>query len=226
MFPLKEVTVQLVYPWNNVSNITVNHLRTDHFSYDSKGNPVHGYNSIDSFIRKNDLSYDMVEFGMKKEVISMTTIPYSSMTTIPYSSMTTIPYSYLMDSVNMTTVGTFTSSTPTETTLGNETSTVQPSTTPFVNTPTVLPTNHSLIPATNTSDHVYVSSAPDLKWLVLVPLLPFILFAYIRNIRKLGSVSLMANIAIFFGYFSILIYMLFGKYLKRIFRSSIKSFRH
>ncbi|XP_064621004.1 uncharacterized protein LOC135483870 isoform X2 [Lineus longissimus] len=193
MFPLKEVTVQLVYPWQNV---TVNHTRTDHFSFDSEGHPIHGYNNIESFLGKNDLDHDMVEF-VNKEDLGPSATPYfmvfgaGNATTIT----TTVPGNHTSD----TTIGPSTS--------GNQT-TATPITTPFMNTTTILPTNESLIPATNTSDHVFVSSAPDLRWLVIAPLLPFILFAYIRNIRKLGPISLIANVAIFGGYFAILIYML------------------
>lgn len=47
--------------------------------------------------------------------------------------------------------------------------------------------------------------------IVLIPLLPLILFSYIRGIRRLGPISFMANIALFVAFLSVIGYMLNGK---------------
>ncbi|XP_022096680.1 proton-coupled amino acid transporter 1-like [Acanthaster planci] len=53
-----------------------------------------------------------------------------------------------------------------------------------------------------------VSKSPGYSILVLIPLPLFILFSYLRSVRHLGPVSVIANIAIFIGYCSMLSYIL------------------
>lgn len=52
--------------------------------------------------------------------------------------------------------------------------------------------------------------APPFALIVLIPLLPLILFSYIRGVRRLGPISFMANIALFVAFLSVIGYMLNG----------------
>ncbi|XP_029191850.2 proton-coupled amino acid transporter 1-like [Acropora millepora] len=51
---------------------------------------------------------------------------------------------------------------------------------------------------------------PPFALIVLIPLLPLILFSYIRGVRRLGPISFMANIALFVAFLSVIGYMLSG----------------
>ncbi|XP_059167129.1 proton-coupled amino acid transporter 1-like, partial [Physella acuta] len=51
----------------------------------------------------------------------------------------------------------------------------------------------------NVSSLVLESTAPDLRLLVLVPLPFFIVFAFLRRVRHLGAVSVLANVSILLG---------------------------
>ena len=53
---------------------------------------------------------------------------------------------------------------------------------------------------------------PAFALLILVPLIPLILFSYIRSIRKLGPVSFAANVALLVAFVSVVGYMLSGKF--------------
>ena len=57
-----------------------------------------------------------------------------------------------------------------------------------------------------------VSTAPPLELLVLIPLPLFIVFAYIRNIRAMGGISILANCALFIGFFTMVAYMIQGRW--------------
>ncbi|WAQ95755.1 AVT3-like protein [Mya arenaria] len=56
----------------------------------------------------------------------------------------------------------------------------------------------------------FYSIAPDLRILVISPILVFILFALIRNVRYLGVVSVLANLSILFGVVSIFAYLIYN----------------
>lgn len=58
-----------------------------------------------------------------------------------------------------------------------------------------------------------VYHAPAFALLILVPLIPLILFSYIRSVRKLGPVSFAANVALLVAFLSVVGYMLSGKFL-------------
>ncbi|XP_038064960.1 proton-coupled amino acid transporter 1-like isoform X1 [Patiria miniata] len=68
--------------------------------------------------------------------------------------------------------------------------------------------------ASNSSPAAYiwpvslVSRSPGYNIVVLIPLPLFILFGYLRSVRLLGPVSVIANISIFIGYVSMLSYLL------------------
>jgi len=55
----------------------------------------------------------------------------------------------------------------------------------------------------------YIDHAPDLRILVISPILIFFLFALIRNVRYLGCVSVMANLSILFGIVSVFGYLVY-----------------
>ena len=57
-----------------------------------------------------------------------------------------------------------------------------------------------------------VSTSPPLELLVLIPLPLFIVFAYIRNIRAMGGISILANCALFIGFFTMVAYMIQGRW--------------
>ncbi|XP_062612262.1 uncharacterized protein LOC134274037 [Saccostrea cucullata] len=59
----------------------------------------------------------------------------------------------------------------------------------------------------NITGEVTQSTAPDLKLLVLSPLPIFLLFALFRNVRKLGFISVMANVSILVGSASVFLYL-------------------
>lgn len=56
-----------------------------------------------------------------------------------------------------------------------------------------------------------ISSAPSLKLLVLFPLPLFLLFTFVRRLRNLGGISVVANLCIFFGYFAVIYILSTGK---------------
>ncbi|KAJ7371088.1 hypothetical protein OS493_027776 [Desmophyllum pertusum] len=55
-----------------------------------------------------------------------------------------------------------------------------------------------------------VYHAPTFALIILVPLIPLILFSYIRSVRKLGPVSFAANVALLVAFVSVVGYMLSG----------------
>jgi len=57
-----------------------------------------------------------------------------------------------------------------------------------------------------------VNHAPAFGLLILVPLIPLILFSYIRSVRKLGPVSFAANVALLVAFVSVVGYMLSGRF--------------
>lgn len=87
-------------------------------------------------------------------------------------------------------------------------STLVPNTTLTPNTTTSVPVTNATIPWSLIRDLEY--TAPDLKLLVASPVLVFILFALIRNVRYLGAISVIANISILFGCVSVTIFILIG----------------
>ena len=58
-----------------------------------------------------------------------------------------------------------------------------------------------------------VNHAPAFGLLILVPLIPLILFSYIRSVRKLGPVSFAANVALLVAFVSVVGYMLSGEFI-------------
>lgn len=62
-----------------------------------------------------------------------------------------------------------------------------------------------------TSPPSHSHNVPPFALIVLIPLLPLILFSYIRGVRRLGPISFMANIALFVAFLSVIGYMLSGK---------------
>lgn len=92
-----------------------------------------------------------------------------------------------------------------------------------VTTTTPLPVhNVSNINVTNITSHTndYVQKTlsadhdhtPPFAVLILLPLVPLILFSYIRGVRRLGPVSFAANIALLIAFLSVVGYMLSGTY--------------
>ena len=59
----------------------------------------------------------------------------------------------------------------------------------------------------------YINTAPDLKILVACPLLVFVFFSLIRNVRYLGAISVLANFAILGGCVSVFVFLILGKYM-------------
>lgn len=57
----------------------------------------------------------------------------------------------------------------------------------------------------------FIETAPDLKILVACPLVIFILFSLIRNVRYLGVISVLANLSILGGCASVFIFLLIGE---------------
>lgn len=110
--------------------------------------------------------------------------------------------------------------------VGNVSSKIEPHVTNiFLKVTTVLPNITTLEPNATTAEPVtnttvawtvireLVYTAPDLKILVACPLVVFILFALIRNVRYLGVISVIANLSILFGCVSVLTFILIGKCL-------------
>ena len=64
---------------------------------------------------------------------------------------------------------------------------------------------------TSSSSHSHSHDARLFALYVLIPLLPLILFSYIRGVRRLGPISFMANIALFVAFLSVIGNMLRGK---------------
>ncbi|KAL3876043.1 hypothetical protein ACJMK2_033929 [Sinanodonta woodiana] len=55
-----------------------------------------------------------------------------------------------------------------------------------------------------------ISSAPDLKLVVIFPLPIFIFFAYVRTVRRLALVSMLANFSILIGCASVFLFLVVG----------------
>lgn len=58
----------------------------------------------------------------------------------------------------------------------------------------------------------YITTAPDLKILVACPLVVFVVFSLIRNVRYLGMVSVLANLSILGGCISVFVFLILGEY--------------
>lgn len=71
------------------------------------------------------------------------------------------------------------------------------------------PTN-GYVQKTLSADHDHT---PPFAVLILLPLVPLILFSYIRGVRRLGPVSFAANIALLMAFVSVVGYMLSGTYM-------------
>eukprot|EP00058_Branchiostoma_floridae_P009501 XP_002594989.1 hypothetical protein BRAFLDRAFT_99279 [Branchiostoma floridae] len=77
----------------------------------------------------------------------------------------------------------------------------------------------TLAPPTNASygtvsPTVYVSTAPAFPLILLIPYPMFVFFSYLRSVRSLGPISVLANLSILAGFISVLVYMLIGKYCR------------
>ena len=57
---------------------------------------------------------------------------------------------------------------------------------------------------------------PPFAVLILMPLIPLILFSYIRGVRRLGPISVIANVSLFVAFLSVIGYMLSGKCISKI----------
>ncbi|XP_028406584.1 amino acid transporter AVT3B-like [Dendronephthya gigantea] len=69
------------------------------------------------------------------------------------------------------------------------------------------PNATALLGASPSENH---PSAPDIIYLMLIPLPIFLLQTYVRKVRSLGPLSSIANACVFFGFFSILGFILHG----------------
>ncbi|CAH1795480.1 unnamed protein product, partial [Owenia fusiformis] len=101
----------------------------------------------------------------------------------------------------------------TQTTTGyTQTTTGYTQTTPGYTQTTAYPQTTYTADNGTTADFIeqFVSTAPNLEYLVLIPLPLFILFAYLRSIRNMGIVSAVANLSTFVAYFSVLYYLIEG----------------
>lgn len=56
-----------------------------------------------------------------------------------------------------------------------------------------------------------IYTAPDLRILVVCPIIVFIIFALIRSVRYLGVISVLANLSILFGCVSVFIFLIIGE---------------
>ncbi|XP_013406089.2 uncharacterized protein LOC106170662, partial [Lingula anatina] len=81
-----------------------------------------------------------------------------------------------------------------------------------VTIPIYLPqeTMSSLTSSATIGNQTVISTAPALQYLVLVPGPVFIFFSWIRHVRSMGPISLIANLAIFAGFVSVLCYLIVG----------------
>ncbi|XP_078589060.1 uncharacterized protein LOC144869546 [Branchiostoma floridae x Branchiostoma japonicum] len=68
--------------------------------------------------------------------------------------------------------------------------------------------------ASTVSPTVYVSTAPAFPLILLIPYPMFVFFSYLRSVRSLGPISVLANLSILAGFISVLVYMLIGMELK------------
>ncbi|CAL1529003.1 unnamed protein product [Lymnaea stagnalis] len=66
------------------------------------------------------------------------------------------------------------------------------------------------LPMYNVSEYVITSTSPDLRLLVLTPIPVFVGFAFLRDVRHLGFVSVGANVSIFIGSLVTLVYIIVG----------------
>lgn len=81
-----------------------------------------------------------------------------------------------------------------------------------ISTTTEMPfANTTSISMSNITGEIIQSTAPDLKLLVLAPLPLFLVFALFRNVRKMGFVSVLANMSILLGSVSVFLYLVVGK---------------
>ncbi|XP_066278911.1 uncharacterized protein [Branchiostoma lanceolatum] len=64
------------------------------------------------------------------------------------------------------------------------------------------------------SPTVYVSTAPAFPLILLIPYPMFVFFSYLRSVRSLGPISVLANLSILAGFISVLVYMLIGLEVK------------
>nr|XP_022316194.1 amino acid transporter AVT3A-like isoform X2 [Crassostrea virginica] len=77
-----------------------------------------------------------------------------------------------------------------------------------ISTTTEIPfANTTSISMSNITGEIIQSTAPDLKLLVLAPLPLFLVFALFRNVRKMGFVSVLANMSILLGSVSVFLYL-------------------
>lgn len=140
------------------------------------------------------------------------TIHESDVKSKNYSLAETLPYIHdvhdnsiyslnsFEDNISSTLEPVLTTILPNVTTLLPNISTLEP------NTTTLAPVTNATIAWAVIREFVY--TAPDLKILVACPLVVFILFALIRNVRYLGVISVIANLSILFGCVSVLAFIL------------------
>lgn len=74
-------------------------------------------------------------------------------------------------------------------------------------------TSASNITVTPSQMFEFIETAPDLKILVACPVVIFVLFSFIRNVRYLGIISVLANISILGGCISVFLFLIIGKLL-------------
>ncbi|KAI8483027.1 hypothetical protein Bbelb_391830 [Branchiostoma belcheri] len=104
-------------------------------------------------------------------------------------------------------VNNITSTTPSGTTVRGNYSTTA------ANESTMSPTTTVVPPAnmTDISPVAYVTTAPAFPLILLIPYPMFVFFSYLRSVRSLGPISVLANLSILAGFISVLVYMLIGK---------------
>ena len=76
-----------------------------------------------------------------------------------------------------------------------------------INVTTIASPTDSYVQKTSSAVHDHT---PPFAVLILLPLVPLILFSYIRGVRRLGPVSFAANIALLMAFLSVVGYMLSG----------------
>ncbi|XP_078668862.1 uncharacterized protein LOC144910093 [Branchiostoma floridae x Branchiostoma belcheri] len=107
-------------------------------------------------------------------------------------------------------VNNITSTTPSGTTVRGNYSTTA------ANESTMSPTT-TVVPPANTTDIspvAYVTTAPAFPLILLIPYPMFVFFSYLRSVRSLGPISVLANLSILAGFISVLVYMLIGMEVK------------
>ncbi|KAL4240014.1 hypothetical protein ACF0H5_000809 [Mactra antiquata] len=95
--------------------------------------------------------------------------------------------------------------------------TVLPTTTTSVNNySTISPNSSTIAPNITTTETSWsqigelIYTAPDLRILVVCPIIIFIIFALIRSVRYLGVISVLANLSILFGCVSVFFFLVIG----------------